>query len=151
MSDDTHLGIVPLSLADANAYVRQHHRHARPVVGHKFSIGVMQADVLVGVAIVGRPIARHNDTGWTLEILRVATNGTRNACSVLEGACCRAVFAQGYRRVITYTRKSEGGASLRAAGFRIVGEVSPREWHCTSRPRVVVGDLEAKWLWERTA
>jgi hypothetical protein len=136
-------------LADANAFVDQHHRHSAPVIGHKFSIAVAREDVVVGVCIVGRPLARGLQDGWTREILRTATDGTPNACSMLEGAACRAVFAMGYRKVVTYTRKSEPGASLRAAGFRVVGEVKGREWHTASRPRVRRGGLEDKWRWER--
>lgn len=147
------LALVPVSLREANAFVALHHRHSKPVQGHKFSIGVIvgpdRLASLVGVAIIGRPIARHNDDGFTLELLRVATDGTRNACSFLEGAASRATFAQGYRRLVTYTRKHEGGASLRAAGFRVVAEVKPREWSRPNRPRALTGDTEPKWLWER--
>ncbi len=146
------LVIVPMELVDANAFVARHHRHSRPVRGHKFSIGVADANgTVAGVAIVGRPVSRGLDDGWTLEITRVATDGTRNACSLLEGAACRAAFAIGYRRVVTYTRKSETGASLRGAGFRQVAEVRARDWSTPSRPRVRRGTLEDKWRWERVA
>lgn len=147
----TPLRLVPVDLADANAFVAQHHRHAAPVRGHRFSVAAAAGDVIVGVAIVGRPVARALDDGLTVELLRTATDGTRNACSLLEGAACRAAFALGYRRVVTYTRKSEPGASLRAAGFRIVGEVKGREWDTPRRPRVRRGGLEDKWRWERIA
>ena len=76
------LEIVPMTLKEANAFVEQNHRHHGPVVGHKFSIGLSDGEKIVGVAIVGRPVARHLDDGWTLEVNRLCTDGTRNACSI---------------------------------------------------------------------
>ncbi len=70
------LDICPVSLKEANAYVEQHHRHHKPVVGHKFSIGCTDGENIVGVAIVGRPVSRYLDDGWTLEVNRLATDGT---------------------------------------------------------------------------
>lgn len=78
------LEICPMTLKEANAYVEQYHRHHKPVVGHKFSIGCSDGEKIVGVAIVGRPVARHLDDGWTLEVNRLCTDGTRNACSMLK-------------------------------------------------------------------
>lgn len=147
----TPLRLVPITLDEANAFVRGHHRHNGAVRVHRFAVAVASAGEIVGVSIAGNPRARHLQDGWTVELLRTATDGTRNACSMLEGAICRAAFALGFRRVVTYTRKSEPGASLRAAGFRIVGEVKGREWDAPSRPRVRRGDLEDKWRWERIA
>lgn len=129
------LEIIPVDLDLANQIVALHHRHAQPVRGHKFSIGCMWRGILVGVAIIGRPVARNLDDGFTLEVTRVATNGQANACSTLYGAARRATFALGYRKLVTYTLKSESGASLRASGYRVVGEVTGRQWSCQSRPR----------------
>jgi hypothetical protein len=145
------LVIVPLALAEANEFVRRHHRHHPPVVGHKFSLGVAdESGEVRGAAIVGRPVARHLDDGWTLEITRVATSGERNAPSALYGACRRAAFALGYRRLVTYTLQSEPGTSLRAAGWKVVGEVKGRSWHTPSRPRVDKTDAQRqhKLRWE---
>lgn len=144
--------LCPVSLSEANAFVGLHHRHHRPVVGHKFSIGVQDIDTLRGVAIIGRPVARHRDDGDTLEITRLCTDGTPNAASKLLGAAARATFAMGYRRLITYTLKSESGASLRASGYRVVGEVKGREWSVPSRPRRIAGGVqtEDKFRWEAT-
>ena len=58
------LEICPMTLKEANAYVEQYHRHHKPVVGHKFSIGCSDGEKIVGVAIVGRPVARHLAAGW---------------------------------------------------------------------------------------
>lgn len=114
------LRIVPVTLALANAFVYRLHRHNDPLPGAKFSIGVADGDgVLRGVAIVGNPSAPALQDGVLIEIRRVCTDGTRNACSKLYGAARRAARAMGHEPVITYTLPSEGGASLRAAGFEL--------------------------------
>lgn len=112
----------------------------------------MHMDTIVGVAIVGRPVARTLDDGWTLEVTRVATDGTKNACSALYASAWRAARAMGYQRLITYTLPSEGGASLRAAGWRTVHRTKGGNWNTPARPRV---DTEArlagqKQLWAVT-
>jgi hypothetical protein len=116
------LTIIPTELDEANAFVRAHHRHHGAVVGHKFSIAVSDGVKVCGVAIVGRPVARMLDDGWTLEVTRVATDGTKNACSALYAACWRAARAMGYRRVVTYILSEESGVSVSAAGWKKVGE-----------------------------
>ena len=145
------LEIVPLNLDEANAYVVKFHRHHKPTVGHKFSLGVAdESGTVRGVAIVGRPVARHLDNGWTLEVNRCCTDGVRNGCSILYGAAWRVAKAMGYKRVITYTLPSEGGASLRGAGWTCVGERGGGNWNVKSRPRVdTAQELQGqKWLWE---
>jgi len=148
MSD---LHIVPVSFADACAFVTEHHRHHKAPVGHKFSLGVADGEVLVGVAIVGRPVSRVIQAeGDTLEVIRTATDGTKNANSMLYGAAWRAARALGYARLITYTQDGESGSSLRAAGFRVIGKRQPRAgWSVPSRPRDDKGtDNVARMLWE---
>lgn len=152
------LRLVPISFADARAFVTAHHRHHEAPVGHKFSVGVAvdHGDHvrLVGVAIVGRPVSRVLAAeGGTLEVVRSATDGTPNANSMLYGAARRATFALGYDRLITYTQAGESGASLRAAGFRILAERPPRRgWDVPSRPRYDRGtNGVARTLWEDTA
>jgi hypothetical protein len=145
------LRIVPVSLADAKAFVAVHHRHHAPPVGHKFSLGVASGAQLVGVAIVGRPVSRViQSQGNTLEVIRSATDGTRNANSMLYGACCKATFALGYDRLITYTQGGESGSSLRAAGFRVLAERPARRgWDTPSRGREAKGtEGVARTLWE---
>lgn len=148
------LVIVPISLDEANAFVATHHRHHRPAVGHKFSIAAVDlaADKprVCGVVIVGRPVARGNDDGMTLEVTRCCTDGTRNACSALYGAAWRAVRALGYTRLITYTLPAEGGASLRGAGWRLVGARGGGNWNTPARPRIdTAAHLRGqKLLWE---
>lgn len=142
------LEAVPCDIADANAFVRQHHRHNRPVTVARFAIAAAEDGKIVGVSIVGNPVARSLCDGWTLEVVRVATNGHRNACSFLYGASWRAARALGWRKLITYTRQEEGGASLRAAGWKIVAEVKGRSWSCPSRPRVDRAPAQDKFRWE---
>lgn len=142
-----------MTLEQANGFVRQHHRHSRPVLGSKFAIGLKIDDLLVGVAIVGRPVAPKLDDGLTAEITRVCTDGTRNACSMLYGACRRAARAMGHTRVITYTLPDEGGASLRAAGFKLEKDDAggpAHLWHNRpGRTAQPIGDdlLGGKWRW----
>ena len=153
------LTIRPAALREANAYVAQHHRHNRPVTGHKWSVACYDGERLCGVAICGRPVARRLDDGLTLEILRVCTDGTQNACSALYGACARAAKAMGYRRVVTYTLASEPGTSLKASGFENHGEAGGTSWDVPSRPREVVQESligterkypeETKVRWEK--
>lgn len=144
------LAIVPVTFTQACEFVGGWHRHNRPPIGHKFSIGAARADVLVGVAIVGRPVAAAYDDGTTLEVIRTATDGTHNANSMLYGAAWRAGKALGYRRLITYTQADETGASLRAAGWRVIAERPARKgWSTPSRPRDNNSYLStARTLWE---
>src|SRR4029450_11240120 len=143
-----HLTVVPMPLDEAQVFVQRHHRHHKRVTGHKFSIGAARAEVIVGVAVIGRPVGRRLDDGWTLEVTRLVTDGTKNACSFLYGASWRAVRALGYRRLITFTLPQEGGTSLRAAGWRLVGSTPGRSWSVPSRPRVDKHPLQEKWRWE---
>jgi hypothetical protein len=143
------LTIIPVELAEANAFVREFHRHHQPVPGHKFSLGVMDENrVIRGVAIIGRPVSRHMDDGLTLEVNRVATDGAPNACSALYGAARRATFALGYRKLITYTLASEPGSSLRGAGWRLIGEAGGGNWNKPGRPRVDTEHQQKKLRWE---
>ena len=146
-----HFDRIPLKLSEANAFVELHHRHHKPVVGHKFSIGAAKNGALVGVAIVGRPVSRHRDDGMTLEVTRLCTDGTKNACSFLYGAAARATFALGYQRLGTYISSKEGGASLRAVNWKLIQQTPGRSWSVLSRPRVDKHPLGQKELWEYTA
>ena len=144
------LHIVPVTFTQAAEFVADWHRHNKPPVGHKFSIGVAADSKLVGVAMVGRPVARHYDDGLTLEVNRTATDGTANANSMLYGAAWRAAKALGYGRLITYTQAEESGASLRAAGWRVVAELPARKgWDTPSRNRDNAAYLTSqRTLWE---
>lgn len=146
----TGLRIVPLTFRDACAFVEAWHRHNKPPRGDVFRMGVADGETLVGVCMVGRPVARMLQDGKTLEVLRTCTDGSRNANSLLYGAAWRAAKALGYDRLITYTQADESGASLRAAGWRIIGERKPRPgWDMPSRPRDNESYLSTqRILWE---
>ena len=139
---------VRIDLAEANAFVTEHHRHHKPVVGHLFSLGAVAGDKIVGVAIVGRPVSRFRDDGETAEVTRLCTDGNKNACSFLYGACARAAFALGFKRIGTYILASEPGTSLTAAGWRLLGETPGRSWSVPSRPRVDKTPLQKRLLFE---
>lgn len=131
--------IRPISLADANRYVMTNHRHHTKVRGHKFSICAVQGDTICGVAIVGRPVSRYMDDGKTLEVLRLCTDGTHNACSLLYGRCARIAKEMGYEKIITYILETESGTSLKASGWVCENEnCGGGSWDCKSRPRDVI-------------
>jgi len=142
------LTLQPITLAEASAFIREHHRHHIPPVGWKFGIAVNDGETVRGVITVGRPVARHVDDGWTLEVTRCCTDGTRHAPSMLYAAAWRAAKALGYKRLITYTLASESGVTLKASGWREIGQVKGRSWSCESRPRVDKHPLEDKRIWE---
>ena len=141
------LTLVPMPPAEAKAFIEVWHRHLKPPRGHKFSLGLADDDgILVAVAVVGRPVARGLDDGRTLEVTRLATDGTRNACSKLYAASCRAARALAYRRLITYTREDETGASLRAAGWRLAVKLPPRPgWNRRSSGTQTSGIGRTRW------
>lgn len=149
------LRIIPVNLDEANEFVRQHHRHHKPDQGAKFAIGVTDGEKLRGVAITGRPRAPWLQAHYPLwaEITRCCTDGARNACSILYGAARRAAREMGYEAVITYSLPEEGGASLKAAGFRIDKEDAggPAELWSNRPGRNVnaVGEdtRGSKWRW----
>lgn len=141
----------PITQAEAKEFVAQHHRHHEPSLGSVFQIAVSNPSEVVGVLTAGRPVARLLDNGWTLEVNRCATDGTDNACSMLYGAAWRVARNLGYERLITYTLQSESGASLRGAGWTLVGERKGRGWDCPGRPRVDTHPLQDKFLWEQSA
>ena len=138
----------PITLREACAFVARVHRHHRPPRGGLFALAACVDERVVAVAIVGRPVARMNQDGRTAELTRLASDGTRNACSFLYGRAWRAAQALGYRRLLTYTLASEDGASLRAAGWRMIGEAGGGSWSRKARPRVDTHPTEQKRLWE---
>lgn len=143
--------IRPVSLKTAQEFVRQHHRHNKPPVGHKFSVGLFSGEQLLGVAVAGRPVARMLDDGLTLEVTRTCTDGTRNANSMLYGAIVRAATALGYAKCVTYTQHGESGASLRGAGWVVAAQLPARAgWDAPSRRRQDIGSGDVPRIrWER--
>ena len=144
------LRVVPLELAEANELVRRWHRHHKPAQGHRFSLGVLnERDELVGAVIVGRPVARlGGDPSEVVEVTRLVTNGTANACSALYGAAARAAHALGYRRIQTYILEEETGISLKAAGWKREGVFGGGQWHHTDgKPRRMDQPIGPKIRW----
>lgn len=142
---------VPITLREANNFVDNFHRHNKPTQGGRFAIGAVHNDEIVGVAIVGRPISATLQDGVTAEVTRLCVNDAapKNVCSFLYGRCWRIWQQMGGKRMITYTLQTESGASLRGAGWSIVGEVKPhdkwskkgggREW------QPIYGQLKFRW------
>lgn len=130
------LELRPITRDECDRYIKQHHRHHGAPVGALWRQAVHDAaGAIVGVAVSGRPVARALDDGLTVEVTRLCTDGTRNACSKLYAASKRAAEAKGYRRGLTYILASESGASLRAAGWVFLWDVKGRSWDCPSRPQ----------------
>jgi hypothetical protein len=145
--------VMPISILEANKFVANFHRHNKPVQGAKFAIGVSDGKNLIGVAIVGRPVSRHLDDGETAEVTRccVIDNALKGTCSFLYSRCWRVWSAMGGSKLITYTLQSESGASLRGAGWKVVGQTpgvsegkgwttrAGREW------QPVIGQSKFRW------
>lgn len=142
------LEIVPITQREANAFVKKHHRHHKPVVGSIFQIAVAKNESVVGVIIVGRPVARLFDNGWTVEVNRCCTNGEKNVCSMLYSAAWRVAKNLGYKRCITYILSTESGISLNASGWRCIGEAGGGTWDRKKRPRVDTMPNQMKVLYE---
>lgn len=157
MSNDyVKLKVRPIELKDANDFIRRVHRHHNPVVGHRFSVSVVDEELQVrGVAIAGRPVARLAGHPLdVLEITRLATDGTKNACSMLYAAVANAAKALGFAKVQTYTLESEPGTSLKASGWIRDSVSAGGAWRKTERPLDLFGyeertgqPTEAKVKW----
>jgi len=144
---------IPLELSEANALVASMHRHHQPSQGHRFSLGAVDEDgVLHGAVIVGRPVARlAGSPRDVLEVVRLVTDGTPNACSVLYAAAARAGHAMGYRRIQTYILDTEPGTSLKASGWTSEGEAGGGQWkHTDGKPRRTDQPTGMKERWART-
>lgn len=139
--------IKPITFREASDFINQHHRHHKATVGHKFSIGLYDNERLVGVAVCGRPVSRHLDDGITCEINRLCTDGTKNACSMLYGACCRVAKEMGYVKIITYILESENGASLKASNFICDGKAGGTHWTGKrNRGQNIPKEMKTRWV-----
>lgn len=138
--------LLPCEFSEAKGFVAALHRHHRPPQGHRFSLkAVDDSGKTVGVVIVGHPVARHQDKGYTLEITRLCTDGTANACSFLIGAVKRAGRALGYKRLISYTLEEEPGASWKASGMEQTGTVKGQPWiHTGLQHKYPLFDAESR-------
>jgi hypothetical protein len=144
------LSIRPITFDQAKEFIVRHHRHHGPTRSWKFGVGITKGDRLVGVIVVGRPVARALDDGLTAEVTRCCTDGTRNACSKLYGTAARICREMGYRKIITYTLESELGKSLEASGWSLTALThGHREWSCPSRLRAASAQPGPKKRWEK--
>ena len=125
----SHLRIVPLTLKQANGLVAELHRHHKPVVGHRYSLGAKRAGTLCGAAIVGRPVSRGCDPYAVAEVTRLVTDGSKNACSILYAASARVAYEMGFDKIQTYILDSETGTSLTAAGWVFVAHTNGGDWN----------------------
>lgn len=144
----TKLSLKSITFKEACDFIAQHHRHHKPPQGWKFGTSVVSEGSVRGVVIVGRPVARGNDDGETLEVTRLCTDGTKNVASMLYGAAWRAARALGYKRLITYTLSSEEGVSVKAAGWRKCHQVRGRSWDTPSRRRTDKHPTVDKTMWQ---
>lgn len=143
------LTVQPVTLREARTFVARHHRHHKPPQGGLFAVAVNDGSAVVGVVIVGCPVARMLADGLTAEVTRLCVlDDQRNACSMLYAAAWRAAKALGYRRLLTYILQSEPGTSLKAAGWKLLGARGGGSWSRDSRKRIDTHPLEQKQLWE---
>lgn len=142
------LTVVPIFQKEAFAFVSKYHRHHKKPVGSVFQIACSDGEKIVGVVIVGRPNGRRQQDGFTLEVTRLCTDGTKNACSMLYAAAWRVCRNLGYRKLITYILNTEPGTTLKAAGWKLIGERGGGSWSVPSRPREDNHPLQKKLLFE---
>lgn len=144
------LRLVPVTRDQAVAHIARLHRHHGRPQGYRFAVGVALGDAVVGVAVAGNPVSRVFAKLGYIEVTRVATDGTPNACSMLYGACWRAAKALGYTTMITYTQEGESGASLRAAGWVLDAELPARDGWKSRDGRTDAGSGVARFRWRIT-
>lgn len=142
--------VIPLTLRQANELIATLHRHHKPVVGHRFSLGAEKDGKLVGACVVGRPVARAVNQYHVAEVTRLVTDGTRNACSLLYSAAARAAQAMGFEKIQTYILDTELGTSLKASGWSLVGKTAGGDWnHSWRKGRRTDQPMSPKQRWER--
>lgn len=145
------LSIVPIFQKEAFAFIEKLHRHHKKPVGSVFQIALSDGEKIVAVAVVGRPNCRVLQDGFTLEVTRLCSDGTKNACSMLYAACWRVCRELGYKKLITYILNTEPGVSLKGAGWKLIGERGGGSWSAPSRPRVDKHPIQKKMLFEISA
>lgn len=147
----TKLYIVPLTLKQANELVSKFHRHHKPCVGHRFSLGVIDdRGDLHGAAIVGRPVSRELNQYDIAEITRLVTDGFPNACSALYGACARVAKEMGFVSIQTYILENETGISLKSSGYIFDHLTNGGNWnHSWRKGRREDQPMCPKQLWIR--
>jgi hypothetical protein len=139
---------VPVSFRQACDFINDHHRHHMAPQGMKFALGISNGQELVGVLTAGRPVSRHRDDGLTLEVTRLCVkHAYLHSCSKLYSAARRVAREMGYHSLITYTLDEESGASVRAAGFFLMGNSPGGSWSSSARSRVDKHPIGLKKFW----
>ncbi len=154
------LRTLPIPVKRAERFVRQVHRKLPEVAGSLWSVCALRGDDMIGVALVGRPVARLSDASGkvapqpNLEVTRVAVregdrsdSGNKGACSILYGACAKAARGMGAENLFTFTHASESQVSLNAAGWVNLGFRGGGDWDRDLRPRQEAFDAEKKVIW----
>lgn len=150
---DWNLEIGEISLAKAKAFVLEHHRHCNPPAGWRFGAGIRNGAEIIGVVMVGRPVARMLDPKGVLEVNRlclstnIAEGLAWNACSMAYGWAAREARRRSYPKIVTYTRADEPGTSLIAAGWVVESRTKGRHWSSPSRVREKKGVAIDKLRW----
>lgn len=140
----------PLTLKQANDFITAYHRHHKPVVGHRFSIGALRDGALCGVCVVGRPVARKVSQYTVAEVTRLATDGSRDVCSFLYGRAARIAKEMGFSKIQTYILQSEPGTSLKASGWEWESDSAGGDWNGNIRKgRRTDQPMEPKARWAR--
>lgn len=139
----------PISIKDAMRIVDEWHRHLERPQGARVALAAWHDGRLVGVALIGNPIARLEAKHWDIaEVTRVATDGTPNASSFLYARAKRAAQAIGFRRVRTKTLPTESGGSLRAVSAKELGTTTAQSWDRENRRREQRAPVCPKLRWE---
>jgi len=150
---DWQLRLRPVTFAVVRAFVDRHHAHCRSPVTWRFGAAVWNGMTLVGVAMIGNPVARGFVGRGVVEVNRLCIRRDIpaalrwNAASMLLGHAARTAEQQGWNRIITYTRIDELGASLAAAGWRREADIRGRSWHSRARSRSNTNAFVDKVRW----
>ena len=125
--------VIPVTLAQANAFIAANHRHHKPVQGHRFSVAAGNETGIVGIATVGRPVARGCNPYLTAEVTRLCTTGAKNACSFLYAVCSRICKEMGFTKIQTYILEAEPGITLKAAGWKYEESTAGGDWNHSAK------------------
>ena len=141
---------VPITIKEARPLLREWHRRRKTCHAARFAVAVAADGIVRGVAFCGNPVAtmlaQHSD-GDVLEVLRLATDGTPNACTRLQAVVDRVARAMGFTKLVTYTDPDEGGTSLRASNWQ--GPFPTKGGTRANRPGRRSGRQPRRWKWTR--
>lgn len=127
-----------LPLREACGFIARHHRHHVPPQGGIVALGLWEDEKLVGIGILGRPLARAAQMNGDAELIRLCVlPDVAHAASALQARMKRVAQSLGFRRMLTYTLADEAGTSMRAAGMqRDIDLTRGGEWTTPTRKRL---------------